>query len=80
MPKAKKPAQKSNLEQLQTVAFTVTVGSAVIYGLLWGFAGIADDVELPTWFVNLETVLMGTIVVGGICMGLLYAYRKSAKK
>ncbi len=75
----KKVTKNSNLEQMRTVAFTVTVGAATIYGLMWAVIGLMGVDDTPTWVGNLETVLLGTTMIGGICMGILYAAYKVKK-
>ena len=75
----KKVTKKSSLEQLRTVAFTVTVGAATLYGLMWVLIALMGVTDTPTWVGNLETVLLGTTMIGGVCMGLLYAAYKVKK-
>ncbi len=76
-----KTKSKSNdmLAQLRTVAFAVTVGSAMAYGLLAAFFAMSGN-STTDWVDNLSSILLEVMVIGGICMGLLYAYYKFSKK
>lgn len=50
------------------VAFSVTVGAAVLLGLVW----LAQLAGMASGMAGLQGVLLGLVMIGGVCMGLTY--------
>ncbi len=76
--KTQTKAKVSALVQYRNAAQTITVVSAVAYGVLWAIADVFGDNE-SSWLTATSAYLIGLTMIGGVTMGLLYALESSKK-
>lgn len=67
------------LQKYRDFAQTITVGGAVATGIVWIIATISH-VNTTSWLIPTLNTLIVITAIGGIAMGLLYAFSLVRKK